>query len=39
MTTNINLFVSEEIMEEDGPWPRQGSSLGICNALVSRPGM
>ena len=23
MTTNINLFVSEEIMEENGPWPRQ----------------
>ena len=27
MTTNINLFMSEEIMEEDGPWPRQGCQI------------
>ena len=27
MTTNINLFVSEEIMEKNCPWPQQGSQV------------
>ena len=27
MTIDINLFVSEEIMEENGPWPRQSCQI------------
>ena len=27
MTTDINLFVSEEIMEENGPWPRKSCQI------------